>query len=166
MKRTTFIAAVAIVAVLGMSSTAFAAFGVPFGLGFDFGVFRDKQLALHSQFEYGTGRPLDASSTRQLTQSEAAADPARLVTLANGLSAPSDAQRAGRRGMAQCARESLSARKRAEYSRLDTPDGVRESLSARKRAEYSRLDTPAGSALPSTSLCSSVPPTRRSTGAV
>jgi hypothetical protein len=87
MKRTTFIAAVAIVAVLGMSSTALAAFGLPFGLGFDFGVFRDKQLALHSQFEYGSGRPVDASSTQQLTQAEAAADPTRLVTLANGLHA-------------------------------------------------------------------------------
>jgi hypothetical protein len=36
---------------------------------------------------FGVGRPLDASSTRQLTQAAAAADPTRLATLAQGLHA-------------------------------------------------------------------------------
>jgi hypothetical protein len=74
--------AVAIAAVLATASAVAAV-----GWRFDFGVFRDRQLAAHSHLLYGVGRPIDASSTRQLTEAEAAADPTRLVTLANGLRA-------------------------------------------------------------------------------
>ena len=71
------------VAAVGLLGAGVAAAGGPFS----FGLFRDQQLANHSKDLFGVGRPLDASSTRQLTQAAAAADPTKLATLAKGLRA-------------------------------------------------------------------------------
>ena len=71
------------VAAIGVVGAGVAAAGGPF----NFGLFRDQQLANHSQELFGAGKPIAASSTRQLSQAEAAADPTRLATLANGLRA-------------------------------------------------------------------------------
>jgi hypothetical protein len=50
-------------------------------------VFRDQQLVAHSTTLFGVGRPLGSSSTAQLTQAQALANPTQLATLANGLRA-------------------------------------------------------------------------------
>ena len=55
--------------------------------GFTFGQYRDKQLAAMSNNLFGVGKPLAQSSTKQLTQAEAQADPTKLATLAKGLHA-------------------------------------------------------------------------------
>jgi Bacterial protein of unknown function (DUF839) len=60
-----------------------AAAGVPFS----FGVFRDHQLAERSDRLFGVDKPLAASSTVQITQADAQADPTKLATLAKGLHA-------------------------------------------------------------------------------
>lgn len=53
--------------------------------GFTFGQYRDKQLSAMSNNLFGVGKPLAQSSTEQLTQEQAQADPTKLVTLAKGL---------------------------------------------------------------------------------
>jgi hypothetical protein len=73
-------AAGAVVLALG---TATAVAGGPL----NFGLFRDKQLAAHSGQLFGVNGPLTASSTKQITEAAANADPTRLVTLAKGLHA-------------------------------------------------------------------------------
>jgi hypothetical protein len=55
--------------------------------GFSFGVFRDKQLSSHSSVLFGVSKPLAESSSRQITQAEALANPLKLATLAKGLNA-------------------------------------------------------------------------------
>src|SRR5471030_916964 len=60
-----------------------AAAGVPFS----FGVFRDHQLAEGSDRLFGVDKPVAASSTVQITQADAQADPTKLATLAKGLHA-------------------------------------------------------------------------------
>jgi hypothetical protein len=79
-KSFTVLTAVAAVGLLGMGV---AAAGGPFS----FGLFRDQQLANHAKDLFGVGRPIAASSTQQLTQAAAAADPTKLATLARGLRA-------------------------------------------------------------------------------
>jgi hypothetical protein len=54
---------------------------------FNFGIFRDHQLASRSHQLYGVGKPLAASSTASITQAEAQADPTKLASLAKGLHA-------------------------------------------------------------------------------
>ena len=71
------------VAAIGLLGAGVAAAGGPF----NFGLFRDQQLASHSKDLFGVGKPIAVSSTRQLTQAQAAADPTRLATLAQGLRA-------------------------------------------------------------------------------
>src|SRR5262249_52087656 len=73
---------VAAVATVGLA-VGTAAAGTPFS----FGVFRDRQLASMSQRLYGVGQPIGSSSTAQVTQAQALADPTRLATLAKGLKA-------------------------------------------------------------------------------
>jgi hypothetical protein len=62
-------------------TTAFAA------AGFDWGVKRDQQLASRSGQLFGINKPLAESSSQQITQADAIADPTRLATLAKGLQA-------------------------------------------------------------------------------
>ena len=52
----------------------------------DFGVRRDQEVR-DSRELFGVGKPLEASSTTQITQAQAVADPTKLVTLASGLRA-------------------------------------------------------------------------------
>ncbi|MCU1429267.1 MAG: hypothetical protein JWL83_3267 [Actinomycetia bacterium] len=54
---------------------------------FDFGAFRDGQLASKSEQLYGIGKPVAASSTLAVDAATASADPTKLVTLAKGLKA-------------------------------------------------------------------------------
>jgi hypothetical protein len=53
----------------------------------DFGAQNQQQLAAHAEQLFGVNNPLEASSSADLNQAEALADPAGLVTLANGLKA-------------------------------------------------------------------------------
>ena len=53
-----------VVAAVGLLGAGAAAAGGPV----NFGLFRDQQLANHSKDLFGVGRPVPASSTRQLTQ--------------------------------------------------------------------------------------------------
>jgi len=57
------------------------------GFGFDFGLFRDRQLDQRSERLFGVERGLDASSTDSIGATDANADPTQLVTLAKGLRA-------------------------------------------------------------------------------
>ena len=76
------------VLVAGLTVAAVvAATGAAAATGFSFGVFRDQQLANLSSPLFGVGTPLNHSSTRQITQEEAQADPTSLATLAKGLKA-------------------------------------------------------------------------------
>ena len=80
MRRRLLIITVAAAAAVALTAvTAMAAF--------DWGVFRDNQLSAHSNFLFGVGKPLDASSTAQLTPTQAQANPLALATLASGLKA-------------------------------------------------------------------------------
>ena len=79
-RRTTTVVGVATVAVL-------AATGAAAATGFSFGVYRDQQLSNLSSPLFGVGTPLANSSTKQLTQAQAQADPTKLATLAKGLKA-------------------------------------------------------------------------------
>ena len=81
MKRFMTIAAIAVATVLTLSTAAIASGGL------DFGIFRDEQLAHKSGGLYGFRQPIAASSTQQITQAEAQADPTKLATLAKGLQA-------------------------------------------------------------------------------
>jgi Bacterial protein of unknown function (DUF839) len=76
--------AIPVAAVAAMLLTiGAAAAGVPF----NFGVFRDQQLAERSNRLFGVDKPIAASSTASITQAEAQADPRKLATLAKGLHA-------------------------------------------------------------------------------
>jgi len=55
--------------------------------GLDFGMYRDKTLANMSRQEFGFTGPVAQSSTQQVSQAQAQADPLSLFTLAKGLSA-------------------------------------------------------------------------------
>jgi hypothetical protein len=81
MRKSLMIPAVAGVAVL--LGVGVAAAGDPFG----FGVLRDTELRALSGQLFGVGRPLPESSTLQVSQADAQADPTRLATLAKGLRA-------------------------------------------------------------------------------
>ena len=78
-KRITLVIVV-IGAVLAITAVAAVA-------DFSFGMFRDQQLSNFSYPLFGVGKPLAGSSTLQLTQAEAQADPTKLATLASGLTA-------------------------------------------------------------------------------
>jgi hypothetical protein len=76
--------AIPVAAVAAMLLTiGAAAAGVPF----NFGVFRDHQLAERSNRLFGVDKPIAESSTASITQAEAQADPRRLASLAKGLHA-------------------------------------------------------------------------------
>jgi len=81
MRKLLTVPAVVAAAVLVVASSAFA------GHMFDFGLFRDQQLSNHANQLFGVAKTLDASSSVQLTQAEAQADPTKLATLAKGLHA-------------------------------------------------------------------------------
>ena len=51
----------------------------------DFGAKTEQRLAAHSEQLFGVNKPLDASSTVDLTTAQALADPAALLTVAKGL---------------------------------------------------------------------------------
>ena len=53
----------------------------------DFGAKTEQRLAAHSEQLFGVNNPLDASSTADLNEAQALANPAGLVKLANGLKA-------------------------------------------------------------------------------
>src|SRR4051794_32264429 len=53
----------------------------------DVGAQNQQQLAAHAEQYFGVNNPLEASSTADLNQAQAVANPAGLVTLANGLKA-------------------------------------------------------------------------------
>jgi hypothetical protein len=53
----------------------------------DFGAKTEQRLAAHSEQFFGVNNPLEASSTADLDDAQALANPAGLVTLANGLKA-------------------------------------------------------------------------------
>lgn len=53
----------------------------------DWGLFIENQTRAHSNQLFGIKKPLERSSTQQVTAAEATADPTRLVTLASGLKA-------------------------------------------------------------------------------
>jgi hypothetical protein len=72
--------AVAVAVVLALGTVAALA-------GFSFGSYRDQQLAGLSGQLFGVGKPLAASSTKQISTADALADPTKLATLANGLHA-------------------------------------------------------------------------------
>ena len=80
MKRFTTVAAVAVAVVLVLGTAAAVA-------GFSFGSYRDQQLGNLSGQLFGVGTPLAASSTKQISQQDAQADPTKLATLAKGLQA-------------------------------------------------------------------------------
>jgi hypothetical protein len=73
---------------VGITATAVvAATGAAAASTFSFGIFRDHQLANLSDPLFGVGKPLARSSTEQISQQDAQADPTRLATLAKGLHA-------------------------------------------------------------------------------
>jgi secreted PhoX family phosphatase len=53
----------------------------------EFGLFVENKLRSESEVQFGVNKPLAASSTQQITQQQAQADPTKLVTLAKSLSA-------------------------------------------------------------------------------
>lgn len=79
MKRRLVAAGVAVGLVVALTGAAVAAY--------DWGVTRDKLMALQSKSLFGVGNPIKASSALQRSQPEAQADPTSLVTLAGGLKA-------------------------------------------------------------------------------
>jgi hypothetical protein len=81
MRKSLVVPAIAAVALL--VGVGVAAAGDPFG----FGVLRDKELAGLSGPLFGVGRPVAESSTAQISQADAQADPTKLATLAKGLRA-------------------------------------------------------------------------------
>jgi secreted PhoX family phosphatase len=68
------------VAVVGIASSVGASGG-----GFDFGVWRDKQLRLAARFLFGVDKPLKESSHESVDAATAEADPRTLATVAKGL---------------------------------------------------------------------------------
>src|SRR5262252_5524274 len=81
MRKLLTVPAVVAATVLVVVSSAYA------GHMFDFGLFRDQQLSNHANQLFGVDKTLDASSSVQLTQAQAQADPTKLATLAKGLHA-------------------------------------------------------------------------------
>src|SRR5690349_14435813 len=79
MKKRVLTVGVVLVLVFGLAGIAAASL--------DFGVYRDKTLANLSQDQFGFKGPVANSSTKQVTQQQALADPHSLFTLAKGLSA-------------------------------------------------------------------------------
>jgi hypothetical protein len=77
------VAATAAVAAATFVTIGSAAAGAPFS----FGVFRDHQLADQSERLFGVDQPLAASSSTQISQADALAEPTKLATLAKGLHA-------------------------------------------------------------------------------
>jgi hypothetical protein len=78
----------AILVAAAGAAVAFVAVGTAVAAGpFNFGVFRDDQLAHHSTGLFGVQKPLATSSSAQITHAEALADPTKLATLAKGLHA-------------------------------------------------------------------------------
>jgi hypothetical protein len=59
--------------------------GVAAAASSDFGLQKQKELYDKGNFLFGVGQPVEASSTADLTESQALANPAALVTLAEGL---------------------------------------------------------------------------------
>jgi hypothetical protein len=80
MRKRITVVIVAIAAVIAVA-------GAAVGLGFSFGVFRDQELAKASYPLFGVGTPLASSSTQQVSQADAQADPLKLATFAAGLTA-------------------------------------------------------------------------------
>lgn len=74
-----------IVLVVGVASFALVAGAAVAGL--DFGARVQRSLLNHSNKLFGVSDPLLASSTQQVSQAQAQADPASLFTLAGGLQA-------------------------------------------------------------------------------
>ena len=72
--------------VVGVVAFATSA-GAVGGWNFNFGLFRDHQLSVHSEQVFGVGQPLDESSTESIGGVLVEADPTALVTLATGLHA-------------------------------------------------------------------------------
>jgi hypothetical protein len=78
----------AVPVAVALAAVGFVAVGTAVAAGpFNFGVFRDDQLAHHSTGLFGVQKPIATSSSAQITQAEALADPTKLATLANGLHA-------------------------------------------------------------------------------
>jgi len=67
------------IAVLGFTTGAVAL------NDFDFGLFREDQLAAHAPQLFGIVEPLEQSSTESVSQATAQADPTSLITVAKGL---------------------------------------------------------------------------------
>ena len=78
MRRTTWLIAAGAALVLVAAGVATANF-------WDFGQHTQRELAHHANQLFGVKKPIDASSTVDLTEAEALADPAALVTVAKGL---------------------------------------------------------------------------------
>ena len=94
----------------------------------DFGAKTEQRLAAHSEQLFGVNNPLDASSTADLDKAQALANPAGLVTLANGLKANvvSAANTTHRTTTDEMERLILDAgftpaRRRQDYSILEVP---------------------------------------------
>jgi hypothetical protein len=73
--------------VIGVVLMLVGAGAVVAAVSVDFGLQTQQQLGQRSEQLFGVNNPLDASSTADLNQAEALANPAGLVTLANGLEA-------------------------------------------------------------------------------
>ena len=82
MRRTLTVVVLAIATTLSLGAVASFAHS-----SFDFGVWRDKQLADKSNKLFGVDKPLEVSSTQSISQAQALAHPTDLVTLAKGLKA-------------------------------------------------------------------------------
>src|SRR5215510_3887916 len=79
MKKRVLTVGVVLALVVGLAGIAAASL--------DFGVFRDKTLRNMSQDQFGFKGPLANSSSQQVTQQQAQANPKSLFTLAKGLKA-------------------------------------------------------------------------------
>jgi hypothetical protein len=78
MRRTKWLVAAGAAVVLGITGVATATF-------MDFGQHTQQALAHHANQLFGVKKPISASSTADLTEAEALADPAALATVAKGL---------------------------------------------------------------------------------
>jgi secreted PhoX family phosphatase len=74
-------------AIIGIALGAVMALAGAAAAGLDWGMTRDALLASQSTSYFGVGKPLASSSSAQVTQAQAQADPTSLVTLAGGLHA-------------------------------------------------------------------------------
>ena len=78
MRRTTWLVAAGTALVLVVAGVATAHF-------WDFGQHTQRELAHHASQLFGVKKPIEASSTSDLTEAQALAEPAALVTVAKGL---------------------------------------------------------------------------------